>query len=259
MTSWGTRIVSLLMLAAAGPASAGQVPARFPEGIVHGFLVMRGPGGKQIAQGHLRQIRNDGTVTARMMFRFDDGSIFDETVLYEQDKAFSMQEYHLVRRGPAFPYDMEIAVDRPSGRYTVKTWDTKGKPDETLEGKLDLPNDTYNGLIFTVTKNLRGDVSERVHYVVFTPEPKLIEVEIVPAGRHKVTIGKNEHDAIHYVLKPKLGALLQFFAKLTGKMPPDQHVWVYDDEVPAFVRYQGPLVHEGPVWSIELTSPEWTD
>jgi hypothetical protein len=153
---------------------------------------------------------------------------------------------------------MEIAIDRPSGRCTVKTWDEKGKPDKTLDERLELPNDTYNGMIFTVTKNFHGDASERVHYVVFTPEPKLIEVEIVPAGKHKVKVGKFEQEAIHYLLKPKLGKLLTFFAKLTGKMPPDQHVWVYDDEVPAFVRYQGPLVHEGPVWSIELTSPEWT-
>jgi hypothetical protein len=193
-----------------------------------------------------------------MMFRYDDGSIFHETVLYAQEKTFEMREYHLVRRGPSFPFDMEIALDRPSGRYTVKTWDKNGKPDETLNGKLDLPNDTYNGMIFTVTKNFQGDAGERVHYVVFTPEPKLIEVEIVPAGRHNVKVGKLEQKAIHYLLKPKLGKLLTFFAKLTGKMPPDQHVWVYDDEVPAFVRYEGPLVQEGPVWSIELTSPEWT-
>jgi hypothetical protein len=218
---------------------------------------MRAPDGKQIAQGDLRQVRNDGTVTGHMVFRYENGSLFDETVVYAQDKVFTLQTYKLIRRGRSFPYDMDVTIDRASGRYVVKTWDEKGKPDKTLEGRMDIPPDTYNGLIFTVTKNLRDGESDTVHYLAFTPEPKLIEIEIVPAGRHKVRVGKLENQSIHYLLKPKLGKLLQFFAKLTGKMPPDEHVWVYDDEVPAFVRFEGPLFKDGPVWSIELTSPEW--
>jgi len=42
-------------------------------------------------------------------------------------------------------------------------------------------------------------------------------------------------------LKPRLGALLGFFARLTGKMPPDSHAWIVTHEVPAFVRFEGPL------------------
>ena len=66
MTSWGARVCSVLILAAAaGQVSAAPVAARFPEGIVHGFLVMRDAGGKQIAQGDLRQVRNENAaVTA---------------------------------------------------------------------------------------------------------------------------------------------------------------------------------------------------
>ena len=31
------------------------------------------------------------------------------------------------------------------------------------------------------------------------------------------------------------------------------------DDVPAFVRFEGPLFTTGPVWRIELTSPHWPE
>ena len=48
-----------------------------------------------------------------------------------------------------------------------------------------------------------------------------------------------------------------FFAALLGKSPPDSHIWTVMDEVPAFVKFEGPLATGGPVWRIELTSPRW--
>ncbi len=59
------------------------------------------------------------------------------------------------------------------------------------------------------------------------------------------------------MLKPKLGMWLSFFTTLLGRTPPDEHVWIVIDEVPAFVRFEGPLFLRGPVWRIQLTSPIW--
>jgi hypothetical protein len=42
-------------------------------------------------------------------------------------------------------------------------------------------------------------------------------------------------------------------------MPADYHVWIATDDVPAFVRFEGPLNPTGPTWRIELTSPRWPD
>jgi hypothetical protein len=56
-------------------------------------------------------------------------------------------------------------------------------------------------------------------------------------------------------LKPRLGIWLKVFATLLGRAPPDSHAWIISDELPAFVRFEGPLVTTGPVWRIETTAP----
>jgi hypothetical protein len=256
----GTVIVTLLVLATAfGTAAAAEVPVRFAEGVLHGFLVLRSADGTQVAQGDLLQVARDGSVTGRTVFRFGDGSLFEETVVFTQQRVFLMQSYRLITRGPAFPKDTEISLDRATGTYRVKTKDHKDGKETVLDGKLDLPTDVYNGMVFAITKNLPSGAAETVHYVAFTPEPRIIGLEIAPANKQKVLVGKLEKTAVHYVLKPQLGIWLTLFATLLGRVPPDEHAWVLADDVPAFVRFEGPLFIGGPVWTLELTSPRWPE
>jgi hypothetical protein len=240
-----------------GTASAAEVPVRFVEGVVHGFLVLRTVDGAQVAQGDLFQVARAGEVEGHTVLHFDDGSIFDETVFFTEQRVFTLQRYRLVQRGPAFPVDTEIALDRAASTYRVKTTDHTGGRPTVINGKLDLPPDVYNGMVFAVTKNLLKGATETVHMVAFTPEPRIIQLEIAPTNEQKVLVGKLSKTAIHYVLRPKLGVWLTFFATIVGSVPPDEHVWVATDEVPAFVRFEGPLYMKGPIWRIELTSPRW--
>ena len=97
------------------PASAAPVSVRFVEGVTHGFLVLRTVNGELIASGDLLQVQRGGQVQSRMVFRFKDGSVYDETVVFTQERVFTMQSYHLVYRGPAFTEDTEISLERASG------------------------------------------------------------------------------------------------------------------------------------------------
>jgi hypothetical protein len=241
------------------PLAAAPVPVRFVEGTMHGFLVLRTVNSILIASGDLLQVGRGGEVKSRMVFRFKDGSVFDETVVFTQQRVFTMQSYHLVQRGPVFTEDTEISLERASGKYRVKTKAHKDGREEVLDGTLDLPPDVYNGMVFIVTKNLPKRASETVHVVAFTPKPRLIQLELAPAGEHHVLVGELTKTAVHYVFKPQLGIGLKLFATLLGRVPPDSHAWIITDEVPAFVRFEGPLYTTGPVWRIELTSPRWTN
>jgi hypothetical protein len=194
-----------------------------------------------------------------MVFRFKDGSLYDETVVFTQERVFTMQSYHLVHRGPAFTEDTEISLERASGKYRVKTKAHKDGQEQVLNGTLDLPPDVYNGMVITVAKNLSKGASETVHIVAFTPTPRLIQLEFAPGGEQKVLIGELGKTATHYVLKPRLGPLLNLFATLLGRAPPDSHAWIIKDELPAFVRFEGPLVTMGSAWRIETTGPRWPD
>jgi hypothetical protein len=264
VTTFPERVAAgLLILVAAllwqRPLAAAPVPVRFAEGSLHGFLTLSTPAGALMASGDLLQTVRDGDIRSRLVFHFKDGSVHDETAVFTQRNVFTLQSYHLVQRGPIFPEDTEISLERASGKYRVKTRARKDGREKVLDGTLDLPLDVYNGMVLTVVKNLSAGAGETVHMVAFTPAPKLIKLELAPAGEQKIVVGGSEKSATRYVLKPILGIWLKLFVSLLGRMPPDNHAWIVTADVPAFVKFEGPLYMNGPVWRIELTSPRWQE
>lgn len=255
--------IALLVLATAllwsWSVAAAPVAVRFTEGVTRGFLVLRTVDGVHIASGDLLQVVRGGKVESRMLFHFKDGSLFDETVVFTQQRVFAMQSYRLVQRGPAFAEDTEISLQRASGKYSVKTKSHKDGHEEVIRGTLKLPSDVYNGIVITAVKNLPKGAGATVHLVAFTPKPLLIELEIVQAGEHKMLVGEITKPATHYVLKPHPGPWLELFAKLLGRMPADNHVWIIAEGTPSFARFEGPLNPTGAVWRIELVSPRWSE
>jgi hypothetical protein len=236
-------------------AAPAGISVHYSEGTVHGFLELRSAKDSLLAHGDLLQVPGDSSIESRMVFHFGDSSVFQETVSFTQHGVFAMQSYHLVQSGPAFADDIEVTLSRP-GQFVVKTKSHKDGKESQYTGTLDLPPDVYNGMIITIAKNLPARRSETVHVVAFTPKPLIIPLEIAPSGTQRMQLGQHAETAVRFVLKPKLGVLLRFFAELKGQSPPDSHVWIISDEVPAFVRFEGPL-YSGPVWRINLTSPTW--
>jgi hypothetical protein len=250
-------LLSLLLWANAD--AMAPVSVRFIEGSIHGFLNLTTIDGKAVASGDVRQIAQNGVIEGRTEFRFKDGSFSEETVVFSQDRVFSMQAYRLVQRGPTFKEDTEISLERPSGKYRVTVKDHGRADEKNLSGTIELPADVYNGMIFTIAKNLPGSSGRTVHVVAFTPEPRLIELEILPAGKQKVMIDGLARTANHYVLRANLGLWLKFLTKLRGEAPVDDHVWILSDPVPAFVRFEGPMYISGPVWRMDLTTPHLSE
>jgi hypothetical protein len=234
---------------------AGAVAVRFTEGVTHGFLSLRSTAGDLLAEGDLLQVVRPEGVDSRLVFRFKDGSLYDETVVFGQSKVFTMLSYRLVQRGPTFPEEMEISVDREGdrGRYKVKSRRAGGEA-ETATGEMELPRDVYNGMFIMLLKNLPKGAAETVHVLAFMPKPTLIQVGLAPAG-DTVATGERRVPVTHFVLKPKLGLLRGAAAALFGKTPPDYHCWLVTADLPAFVAIDGPLYTGGPIWRIETISP----
>jgi hypothetical protein len=254
------RLVPLLalpaaFLATAFPAAMGApIPVRFPEGITHGFLALRTTDGKTIARGDLLQLLREGKVESRVVFHFNDGSLHDEVAVFSQDKVFTMLSYHIVQKGPSFPWDIDAAVES-SGAYTVTYRKPKSAP-ETVKGDLDLPPDVYNGMVTHMVKNLAGGKRETIHVVAFSPKPRVVELEVFPVGKSQVSVEGTPRTIVEYTMKPDLGGLLERLSKLVGQHPPDFHCWITDGEIPAFVRFEGPFYFKTPIWRIELVAPE---
>lgn len=248
------RLLILLLVFRCGSALAAPVEVRFTEGMVRGFLELNDSSGDRIASGDFLQLPKEGGIKVRVVLHFKDGSLHDESVLFTQQQKFLLKSYRLIQKGKSFDEELDASLER-SGKYRVKVKGKDGR-EKVLEGDLDLPPDVYNGMVPTVMKNIVKGSRETIHMVAFTPTPRVIELEMAPAGSTSIKIGDLEKTAVHYVLKPKLG-LLRIPAAIIGKSPPDNHIWTVMDEVPAFVKFQGPLAAGGPVWRIELTSPKW--
>jgi hypothetical protein len=241
----------------AGALSGEPVAVRHTEGIVHGFLALRTVDGTTIADGDLIQLARGDRVTSRLVFRFKDGSIRDETAVFSQRQRFRLLSDHLVQKGPTFRQQLDMSIDCSSGRVTVRYTDEHGK--EKVENeRMQLPPDLANGMILTLLKNVRPEAPPAaLSLVAATPKPRLVKLALSVAGEEPFSTGGAGRKATHYVVKVDIGGLSGLLAPLLGKQPPDSHVWILGGEAPAFVKSEGPLFLGGPPWRIELVSPVW--
>ena len=238
-----------------GQAVADPVSVRFSEGSLHGFLSLRGPDGRTLATGDLLQTVAAGRVTARLVFTFRDGSVSEETAVFSQRGHFKLISDHLVQKGPAFPRPLDLAIDVSTGEVTVRYTNDHGEEKVESE-RMELPADLANGLITTLLKNLRA-TSTTLSMVAATPKPRLVKLKITSAGNDSLSIGGARRRAVHYVLKVDIGGIAGVVAPIVGKQPPDSHVWILQEEVPAFLRSQSPMFADGPLWQIDLIAPTW--
>ena len=249
-------IFTIALLPPVAP-SAGPVAVRHVEGLVHGFLSLRSLDGKLLASGDLIQNARGDRVTTRLVFRFNDGSMHDETAVFSQSGHFKLLSDHLVQKGPAFEKPLDMTIDRASGKVTVKYKNDKGE-EKIEDEKMELPDDLANGMIITLLKNVKGGaLPPSVSFVAATPKPRLVKLKISTAAPDSFSTAGTARKATHYVLKVDIGGLAGVVAPLIGKDPPDQHVWVLEGEAPAFVKSEATLFMGGPIWRMELVSPVW--
>ncbi len=237
------------------PLTAEQVRVRHTEGLTHGFLALRNLDGTRLADGELTQVAEGDRVTSRLIFRFKDGSLYDDTTIFSQRAAFQLLSDHLVQRGPSFDQPMETSLEASSGQVTVRYQDRNGK-EKVLNEQTDVPSDVANGLLITLVKHIQPSAAlTTVSLMATTPKPRLVQLQIVPEGKEAVAAGDTKHEAVRYAVKVKIGGVAGLLAPLLGKQPPDTHVWVLTGDAPAFVKLEGPLYTGGPVWRIELAAP----
>jgi hypothetical protein len=240
-------VVSATLVGTWAAASAAPVSVRYTEGITRGFPVLRSASGEKLAQGDLTQVVQGNVVRARLIFRFTDGSLYDESVTFSQRDVFTLLSYRLVQRGPSFPETVEARIDRDSERYEVRYRADDDSPEEVLTGRFTMPADTYNGMLTMLLKNLPTGRSETVHIVAFTPKPHAVKMLLAPSANEPVLVGDSPLRATRFAVRPQLG----LFASLLVTDIPDIHCWILEGEAPGFLRFEGPLYFQGPIWRIE--------
>jgi hypothetical protein len=242
----------------ATPLAAAPVSVRFAQGVTHGFLLVRSLAGDIVGHGEITQmVSADDLLESRLVFRFKDGSLHDESVAFSQKRVFTLLTYRLVLRGPSFPEQLEVSVDRRRARYTVRSQSGTKEKENVKSGQFDLPKDVYNGMLIMVSQNLPKGTDATVSVLAFTPEPQVVPVQLHAMEARSIHMGDHSGKATHFIFTPQLGLLKEWLGKMMGKLPPEFH---YDclnmvDGIPSFVQYEGPVQLLGPIWRIELVSP----
>jgi hypothetical protein len=247
MASRRVRSVGFLALAltllCASLARSTPIAVQYQEGLVRAFPVLRTMDNETLAQGDFAQVTRSDQVTSRLIFRFKDGSLYDETVVFSQRDRFLLQSYRIVQRGPSFPETLEASMDRQTGRYEVRYRADEESAEEHLTGALAIPDDAYNGMLTLIVKNLRPGAGETVSIVAFTPKPRVVTLQLLPLATERGPSG----EVVRYHIRPKLG----LFASLLVTDVPDTRVWILLGDAPAFLKAEGPLYFMGPIWRVE--------
>jgi hypothetical protein len=238
--------VALLVVTAA-VAHAEPIAVRYTEGVTRGFPVLRAQSGDVLAHGDMVQVAYPDRVESRLVFRFRDGSVYDETVVFDQRAVFKLLRYRIVQRGPSFPESLDATIDRATNEYRVRYRADEASPEEVISGAFEVPDDAYNGLLGTLLKNLDAGQSQTVQIVAFTPKPRAIKMLLTPMANEPVAMGSMPVPATRFHIKPQLGML----ASLLVMALPDVKTWIANGEAPAFLRFEGPLFFMGPIWRID--------
>jgi hypothetical protein len=237
--------------------SAQPVAVRRAEGLVHGFLTLSALDGTRLADGDLTQTARGGRVESRLVFRFKDGSLHDERVVFTQTGRFRLLRDRLVQKGPSFPHPIDLSVDAGTGRVVVRY--AEDGEEKTISRRFELPSDLANGMLFTLLKNVRPETARTTwSLVVASPKPRLVRLVVSPAGEESFATGGWRRAATRFLVKIDIPGIAGAVAPLVGKQPPDSSVWILGGEAPAFVRSEGPLAMDAPPWRVELERPEWS-
>ena len=238
--------------------SAAPVQVKYKEGITHGFLLLTTLDGTAIAVGDSTEVVHGNQVTNHLIYHFKDGSLQEEDFVFSQRGTFRLITYHKIEKGPSFKNASELTIDARSGQVNVKETDEKGK--EKFESqRMKLPPDLANGMVLTLLKNIPDNAKTELPFLVATPKPRVVKLEITPSGTEPYTIVGSKREALHFVIKVDIGGVAGVIAPLVGKQPPDNHVWISRGEAPTFVKSVTLSYVGGPMWRTELTSPVWAE
>jgi molybdopterin-binding protein len=244
------------LIAMSVATSAAPVKVRYPEGSIHGYLALRSLDGKLLASGDLIQTVSGAKLTSRLVYRFKDGSIDDETAVFTQAGCFRLLRDHLVQKGPSFPEATDVTIEAKTGEVTVRqVQDGKVKVNSS---HMDLPPDLANGIILVLIKNLPPqEVESKLSYLAVTPKPRIVHLSIKKDGTDSFTSAELRNTAQRFRIHVELGGLAAIVAPMIGKEPADSLAWISGKQVPAFIKSESPLYVGGPLLRTELVGPVW--
>jgi hypothetical protein len=239
-------------------ASAEPIPVKQQQGSMHGFLLLKSAEGKVIAVGDQVNVARGSQVHSRLVFHFRDGSIDEETSVFQQGTVFQLVSDHHIQKGPSFPEPLDLAVNVPAGKVTWR--EQKDGHDEVKTEHMDLPRDLANGMTSLIVQNFPQKAAEmKVSYLAGNAKPRVVQLSVKPDGEDTFQVGGVRRRSNRFNIHIEIGGVAGVVAPMLGKQPSDIKMWIAQGEVPAFLKMEGALYLKGPIWTMELISPVWPE
>ena len=187
---------------------AEPIAVRYPEGLVHGFLVLRTLDGRtsrrrRSQSGGERRAGHgaaDLSIPRRLGARRDGG--------LHAARAFPAGELPAGAEGPVVSATARDVDRRRHGAGATCATPTTKVSTKTESERMELPADLANGLVSTLLKNVRPEAPPcSLSYVAATPKPRLVKLEIATAAPDRFSTGRRGRLATHYVVKVEIGGL----------------------------------------------------
>jgi hypothetical protein len=90
-------------------------------------------------------------------------------------------------------------------------------------------------------------------------QPRLVHLSITPNGEETFSVADARHRATLFAAKVAIGGIAGMIAPLITQTASRYEDLGGGEGAPAFVRADEALYVGGPIWSIQITGPEWVE
>jgi len=239
--------------ATAPPATPRAVA---PEALsVHGFPALRNLEGRTLANGDFAQWLEDGRLHMRMRYDFEDGRRIEERAVFAFDRGLRQERWSWREDRDGQPirhFDVDLERGIVSGekheKGEISRWD------EEVDVQ---PGHAFAGFGFSIAlkihrERLVGGEPVTLDAVVFTPDPRVVPVELSYAGIEEMRMAGRVLRGDRFDLEPQIPWIVDLFVHAPGT-----RVWLTHPPPAAFLRSEGPLLEPGdPVIRVDLLPGE---
>ena len=220
------------------------------EGDAQAITSLTDPQGNVLADGRYEEHVAGDVVHILARYKYADGRVAEEKATVRLHPQIEQETWSWTENDKSGELLRSYEVDLRTGKAVATRMDQKKRWRDDVDverGK------TFAGIGFMLAiKSLRDELapgqSIELKAVAFTPHPRTATVTIVHDGPDLVHAAGRVIKGDRFTIHPEIPAIARLFVHV-----PDQHIWLFGEGPPAFLRFEGPTVEPGdPIVHIDL-------